>query len=159
MSGIIEGIFTDEGKVQIRNSIAGSLIGAPHTRIVKFKIGEGGFVTTAGGRLPNDPLSREGENDIEANITNGLYFFEKAFTPTDISINPDGSIRFDVVVEYAEANDNGTGDDPTFFEIGLFDQDDNMIVYATFPEETKNLSKRLIHHTDLYFEALALTNP
>ena len=158
MSGIIEGIFTDEGKRQIRNSLAGSLIGAPHTKIVKFKIGEGGFVTTAGGKLPNDPLSREGENDIEADGTS-LFFFEKEFVPTDIDINVDGSIRFDVVIEYADANDNGTGDDPSFFEIGLFDQNDNMIVYGTFPEETKNLSKRLIHHMDLYFDSLALTNP
>lgn len=158
MAGIIEGIFTDSGKVEIRNSIAGSLIGSPHTRIVKYKIGEGGFINTAGGRLPNDPLSREGENDIEADGVS-LYFFEKSFAPADISINVDGSIRFDVSVEYAEANDNGSGDDPTFFEVGLFDQDDNMIVYATFPEETKNISKRLIHHMDLYFEALALTNP
>lgn len=158
MSGILQGVFTDEGKRQIRNSLAGSLIGAPHTRLVKYKIGEGGFVTTAGGRVPNDPFAREGENDIEADGAS-LYFFEKNFGAGDISINPDGSIRFDVIVEYEEANDNGTGDDPSFFEIGLFDQDDNLIVYATFPEETKNNSKRLIHHMDLYFDTLAVTNP
>ena len=114
MSGVITGIFTDIGREQIRNSLAGSLLGAPHTRIVKYRIGEGGFVTTAGGRLPNDPLSREGENTIEAQDDASLFFFEKDILPADVSVNPDGSLRIDVIVEYDDANDNGTGDDPSF---------------------------------------------
>ena len=48
-------------------------------------------------------------------------------------------------VTTGEANDDGNGNPPELFELGLFDAAGNMLVYSTFPLEVKTLSKALEH--------------
>jgi len=149
----IEVIFTSEGRKRVGESLGSALAGQPCLRIKSFKIGEGGFVNTPAGRIPNDPFSREGETDIEADGTPGSSFFQKDFTSDDFETNPDGSVRFTAILDYGEGNDNGFGDNPRYFEVGLFDQSDVMIAYGTFTEENKNPSKKLTKFIDLYFNS------
>jgi len=41
------------------------------------------------------------------------------------------------LINFDESNDRGDGEAPEFWEMGIFDEDGDMVVYATFPKETK----------------------
>jgi hypothetical protein len=43
------------------------------------------------------------------------------------------------------------GDAPRFFELGIFDAQDNMVAYGTFPGETKLDTKTLNHLVSINF--------
>ena len=50
-----------------------------------------------------------------------------------------------------EANDNGSGESPRFFEIGIFDDEDNLLIWTTFSEQTKSASKILSNFVQVVF--------
>jgi hypothetical protein len=127
----------------------GPLVRPPYneTYFKYYKIGEGGYQLGPGGskqpKTPDPSLI-----DIEADSVSGLFAYDKDLTATDLSIEVDGSITYAKLrcfLDYSEANDDGFGDPPEFFEIGIFDPNDVMLIYATFPGETKNASKTLNH--------------
>ena len=105
-----------------------------------FKIGEGG--NTAG--VPDTP--DQTKTDIEATALVGAasdiadeVYFKKLFVAADGNVTDpdDGTLLVTCTVASGEANDDGLGNNPIFYEIGIFDPDDTMLCYGTFDGEEK----------------------
>ena len=146
---VIQGVFTDTGRAAIAQSMLGPLVRPPYneTYFTYFKIGTGGYLLGPGGskqpKTPDPSLT-----DIESDSVSGLFEYEKTLTASDLSLEVDGTITYAKLrcfLDYTEANDDGSGNSPEFFEIGIFDPNNVMLIYATFPGETKNASKTLNH--------------
>lgn len=151
----IQGVFTDVGRIAVAQHILGPLVRPPYaqTYFKYFKIGEGGFILGGGGtktpKTPDPTLT-----DVESESDPSLYTFQKDFVASNLTYELDSGIPYAVVqvfLDYSEANDDGFGNNPEFFEIGLFDDNDVMLAYATIPGETKNASKTLNHTIRISF--------
>ena len=64
----------------------------------------------------------------------------------DSNITGADTIEVECFVDTSEANDDGYGNSPEFFELGVFDSDDTMICYLTFQKQTKD-DRRALRHT------------
>lgn len=97
--------------------------------------------------LESDPGNPEGR----PGGAQGIDFYAcKLIQPAFVSVS--GS---DLIVqcrlEGPEANDDGTGNPPHFYELGIFDQDDDMIAYVTFEEQVKTSTVALQHNVTITF--------
>lgn len=104
-----------------------------------FKVGLGGWI----GSVPRTPDPSLTDLDIVEDqsrpvldkrypsITDPPYIIE--FSKAPASITSSGSV-LTVTCELtnSEYNNDGTGSAPVIWELGLFDTDDTMLVYATF---------------------------
>lgn len=137
----VRGAPTIGGKQLFRDVMRGVVA---TTGMAFFKIGEGGFVTQIGGlQVPADP-DNTGDgysslDDIEAKgkFVNGLFLFQKALTLADLTIDGQRVLFVRCLVDYAEANDDGLGAAPKFYEVGVYDSNSVLVAYGTFPEEEK----------------------
>lgn len=73
------------------------------------------------------------------------FMFKKALGAPDALFMGAGSgaVRISTLVDFAEANANWLAAAPEFFEVGIFDNNDVMMIYGTFPFELKNDQKTL----------------
>lgn len=145
---VLTGVITNLGRTTLAKSW-GFLAGYPTTYPAYFKIGMGGYITTAAGRSPKDPDPTK--TNIEADGSAGNYYFQKSLQATDFTFLPDSTMQIRCRLEPGEANDDGTGNAPRFFEVGVFDQNNNLLVYATFAEQTKAANKILSNSVQAYF--------
>ena len=137
---VLTGVLTNKGRETLAKSF-GNVGGFPLCRATKFAFGEGGFDFVGGVKEPKVPSPSL--TNIEADgIT--LYRFEKNLTTADVTFLAPSTIEFRCKLDPTEANDDGTGNSPEFFEVGLFDDNNNLIVYATFDAQTKVATKALI---------------
>lgn len=143
----LTGVLTNKGRELIAKSL-GNVGGFSFTRAVRFEYGEGGFQIVGGARVPKVP--DPSLTDLEADGVT-LYRYNKAFIPADVSFVAPSTIEFRCKLDPSEANDDGSGGSPKFFEIGLFDDADNLLAYATFEEQTKVATKSLISYVQIYF--------
>ncbi len=150
----------------------GGLLGVPSTSTVvgvswnplpqTFKVGEGGWIDPGSGRVRRDPpednLRRLDNNiqDIDAVVdpTRAVMSqryaaterasFEKALAPGDFFFEAPSVLRVRCLLDTSEFNDDGFGNNPEIWEIGLFSDHPTvpgqklMVAYGTFPKETKN---------------------
>lgn len=66
------------------------------------------------------------------------FVFKKIFTGLDFVFEGDGSMRATVFLDFLEGNSGGFGGgNPEYFEVGVYDADDQLIGYGTYPGETK----------------------
>lgn len=147
MADTLTGVMTNRGREVLAKSL-GNVGGFSLVRAVKFAYGEGGFEIIGGGRVPKEP--NPALTDIEADGIS-LFRFDKNLVPADITFIAPSTIEFRCKLEPSEANDNGTGGSPRFFELGLFDDDDNLLVYSTFDEQTKVATKSLTTYLQVFF--------
>lgn len=148
MAEFLQGVLTNKG----RDTLAGSFAhvgGEPLSYAVYFKIGEGGYQETPAGNVPKPP--DPAKLDIEATGTPGNMWFRKDFLPGDIQKVGEGRRQFRCRLTADEANDDGTGAAPKFYELGIFDNNDVLICYATFDEQTKNSTKVLDNSVQVVF--------
>jgi hypothetical protein len=118
-----------------------------------FKIGEGGWQDVAGIKLPLDPATAlalvAGGNDITAGTapytSPSEYFFQKNLFNADLLFTAPSRLEIRCTVATGEANDDGHGNPPEFFELGIFDYQNRLLVYSTFPIEYKTNSRTLLH--------------
>lgn len=117
-----------------------------------FKIGEGGWQLLAGVKLPLDPATAlviSGGTDITAGIAPFIapddYKFQKALTNADLFYTSPSRVEIYCNILAGEANDDGHGNPPEFFELGVFDTQNRLLVYSTFPIEVKTNSRILQH--------------
>lgn len=125
-----------------------------HPKLSYFKIGMGGWEDVGGGvlepRTPDPTLT-----DLDCIINPGRYpgGAEMRYVwRSDTDFVPPNPSRFEAsdlwyeaprtavsrcFIYFDEANDRGDGENPEFWEVGVFDEDGDMVVYATFPKETK----------------------
>ncbi len=112
-----------------------------------FKIGEGGWIESATGKEPIDPDATLTDLTAGTGIYTSPsdYVFQKSLSGSDYSYVSGRTFEIRCVVATGEANADSLNNPPEFFELGIFDADDNLLVYSTFPVEIKTASKRLLH--------------
>lgn len=152
MASVLQGILTDLGRQRLAKSL-GAEGGFDLVKIVKFAYGEGGFIVTGSGRVPKVP----DPSIIAMEATNvpgpDTFRYEKVLTPADITFIAPYTIQFRCKINPSEANlDLDTPPaPPKFFELGLFDAQNNLIAYTTFDEQTKTATKSLITFVQVVF--------
>ena len=118
---------------------------SPFKLITKFKVGEGGWVNTppVERRQPNPALT-----DLDIITNPGLYTvhatptFTKVLVIGDFVFETPSTLKVTCTLAPADYNSNGTGS-PEIWEIGLFDDDLDMLAYATFPKQIKTVAASL----------------
>ena len=148
MANTVEAIVSDRFREKLaRIYVDDTSLGA-FSLPTSFKFGEGGWIDPGGGKEPLPP--DETLTDVTAGT--GIYvapsdfIFEKSFVPgTDFTFVSSARAQLRCFVATSEANDDGNGNPPEFFELGIFDATGNMLVYSTYPLEVKTVSKALEH--------------
>lgn len=148
MAFVVTGVVTNKGRETFAKSM-GSIGGFTLTRAYKFRIGMGGYITTLAGRVPKVP--DPSKTIIEATGAPGDAYFEKLFGSTDFQFIVPSTIQIRCRLDPTEFNDDGLGNAPRLFEIGIFDDYNNLLVYATFDEETKAPTKVLTNFIQVIF--------
>lgn len=143
--------------------------------VLSFKIGEGGWVDNGAGPEPRepDPTLRRLDNDIQdldsivdetraapdqRYTEDGRFVFEKSFDPSDLTeVSPSG-FKCRCLLDLAEANDDGFGNNPQFNEIGIFSDHPDfpgaqllMVAYGTFSQEIKTSGRQLENMVIVYW--------
>ena len=144
----VQGIYTDLYRAKLADLAADDLVGsAVDMLLVDFTVGEGGFdeiPPASGNRFPKIPTGAE--TDVEADgVTE--FKFTKAIGASNISDDGSGTLTVTCVLDSAEAGLDGEGlldgADPRLFELGLKDNDGDMMVYVTFDETIKTAGKQV----------------
>lgn len=143
----IEAIVTDIGRQRLLEGW-GQVLAL--TSITQFKVGEGGWETTPSGSTPRDPtdeglLANRGPTlvDLDCIANPGDYpadsvgNFTKALAPGDIVLSANTTLTATCVLLAGEFNNDGFGNAPEIYEIGLFNSAGEMVAYGTFPVVTK----------------------
>jgi hypothetical protein len=182
---IIPAVITDDARKyysQFIGAIFGApatttIPGNPPTdwdpRIKFFKVGEGGWVDPGSGaerRTPDASLRRLSSpliQDLDAAVdptrvlasqrylANERGTFKKNLTFTDIQFIAPSTIEIECLLDFSEFNNDGFGNSPEIWEIGIFadhpvesglaaDQG-LMVAYGTFPIEIKNNTKQILN--------------
>lgn len=145
----IEATLTAEALTLFGSFLNGD-VGANIFKVDSFKVGEGGWITTAGGVVPRTPDATLTDLDCIENPSrygaNSDGVFVKALTSgVDTSLVVTTSlVTFSATctLEMAEFNDDGNGDFPEIWEIALFGShpitlSTFMIAYGTFAMQQK----------------------
>jgi len=170
MANVIQAVVTNGGRAALAKSF-GAVTGTGylHSWGQYFHIGTGAFADTgvSGGLEPVTPDPALTEVQAE---TSGIFYYRKTFETADVLFIGPATIQFRAFLDLTEANgvianepDTGAGADgpknssslggeaPIFFELGIFDPQDVMVAYGTFPGETKLDSKTLNHLVSVNF--------
>ena len=125
-------------------------LGSPFAAIDSFKVGEGGYELTASGKVPRDPtdpgaLGARGPflTDLDA-IQNPSDYpvetgtFQKALvSPSDFNFDAvTRTLEVTCLLDFGEFNDDGFGNAPEIYEIGLF-AGTLMVAYGTMTQQVK----------------------
>ncbi len=115
--------------------------------LLNFAVGEGGFTEVppaSGNRFPKTP--DPAKTDLEADGF-ATFRFEKALGGGNVTDDGAGVLTIVAKLLSAEPLLDGEGLldglDPRLFEIGVFDQEGEMMVYGTFDEEIKIAGKAI----------------
>ena len=147
-----QGIYTDAYRAKLAQVASGSVndAGKALLDLSTFAVGEGGWTLMGSNKVPVTPTGAE--TDLEANVDPGdscatgneRLRFEKAIGGANISDNGAGVLTIVCILDATEtgldSNSKLSGNcagDPELFEIGLFDENGDMMVYATFDERVK----------------------
>lgn len=139
-----------------------------------FRIGEGGWIDPGGGKIRRAPdrtlvnldlildPGRAGPSQRYAD--GGTYgYFQKSFSPLDFTFESPSTLKIHCLVDFTEYNsknalgatliyDNGGGvASPDIWEIGAYDSLGTMLLYATFPKETKTPGNQILKDLRLVF--------
>jgi hypothetical protein len=168
MANTIQAIVTSTGREYLAKSFGGVSGGFSWSYGQYFKLGVLGYIDNGTFLEPVTP--DPSLTDIQSSSTSGVFWYRKTFDPSDILFVAPSTIQFRCYLDLAEANgdpieepNTGSGIDgpknsgylggepPKFFEVGLFDLQDKMIGYGTFPMETKLDNKTLNHLVNVNF--------
>jgi len=167
MANTDQAIITDDGHNALAQSFGGPSGGFSWSYGQYFKLGVGGFIIVSGCMQPANPDPTL--HDIQAS-TSGMFWYRKTFTPSDFLFIAPGGIQVRCFMDTNEGNgisglEPDTPDDqdgpknsitlggnaPTYLEVGIFDLQDVMVAYGTFPGEGKLSTKTLNHLVLLTF--------
>ena len=158
MTTVLQGVMTNKGRELLSKSF-GSIGGFSLIKAVSFGYGEGGFITSGGGRVPKTPDPAILDLEARTLPAPDNYIFGHDFTASDITFISPSTIEFRCRLVPSEANDDGNTNLPKFFELGIFDAGvngnneptGNLLVYTTFDEQTKSPTKSLISYVQVVF--------
>lgn len=115
--------------------------------IDQFKVGEGGWESTPGGIVTRTPDSSLTDLDVIVNPSrypsDSLGNFSKSLTPTEMTFTSPATLEVYCLLDFGDFNDDGNGNDPEIWEIGLFSDAPSggrmMVAYGTFAMQQKNI--------------------
>jgi hypothetical protein len=167
MANVVQAILTNAGHQALAQSFGGPSGGFSWSYGQFFKIGTGGWSIQNGEKEPVTPSAVL--TDIQA-VTSGIFWYRKSFSAGNILFISPSTIQFQAFLDLAYANGNSSlepdtataidgpknssslsGSAPEFFEIGIFDAQNNMVAYGTFPQEVKLNTKTLNHLISINF--------
>jgi hypothetical protein len=157
MATVLQGVMTNKGREILAKSL-GYRGGFPLVFGNSFGYGEGGYTVSGTGKIPKTPDPTM--LDLEAAALPPLdnFIFGHDIGITDVTFIAPSTIEFRCKLVPSEANDDGYGNLPKFFELGIFDgpivankPTGNMIAYTTFDEQTKSSTKSLISYIQVVF--------
>ena len=167
MANVIQAIITNVGREALAKSFGGVSGGFDWSYGVYFKIGTAAYIDNGSDLEPVSP--DPALTDIQS-TTSGVFWYRKTFDGSDILFISPATIQFRCFLDLLEANgddslepDTGatadgpknspslSGGTPKLFELGVFDNLDRMVGYATFPGETKLDTKTLNHLVNFNF--------
>lgn len=153
MANAVGAIVCDAFRVALAEFYSNA--GVTPTLPATFKIGCGGWVSTADGNQPVTPVSTLTTLTAGTGIYTGdsAYVFTKNLVPsTDLSyVSANRRCSIKCFVDTGEGNTTGLGNPPQFFELGVFDAAGVMLAYSTFPMEVKTSDKTLEHYIYIDF--------
>lgn len=181
---IVEAVITEDAR-KYWPQFFGGLANDPATstlvgstwdpRINLFKVGEGGWVNPGGGAVPRTPdpalrrLAAPLIQDLDAIVDAGRPLidqryaadsratFSKALTPANVLFEGTSAIRVDCLLDFADFNDDGFGNNPEIYEIGLYSDHPTeageylMVAYGTFPVQIKDNATQLLNTIRITF--------
>lgn len=124
----VAAVLTQTGANALAQITAGQIT---TTGMLRFRVGEGGFIESGGVKFPDPPVNTQTMLDADnpalipaLTVTLGHvpFVFQKNFVATDFANPPESGVIFvaNSLLDFADANNNGVGGAPRFFEIGLF---------------------------------------
>lgn len=95
-------------------------------------------------------LPPDNKTVIEADADDDLYSFQKSFVAGDIVFQGTGTAKAQLRIRVltTEANDNGSGLNPLFYEGGIYSNNDVLLAYFTFPRFLKDSSKEFDRYVE-----------
>lgn len=148
-------------------------------RIKFFKVGEGGWQDPGSGkraRTPDNSLRRLSApliQDLDCIVdptrasidqrypSDSRAYFKKNLISTDFTFEAPNVLKVRCTLDYSEFNDDGFGNYPEIWEIGVFADHPTigglaadqglMIAYGTFPLESKTPAKQIENYMRLVF--------
>lgn len=148
MAQEVSAVVTDVWRTKLAKIYAGiDSFSAP----LSFSIGEGGWQDPGGGKEPIPPDATITEITAPSYPSGSQYHFFKDLAGGDVTFTSPTRLEIRCFVGAADANDDGSGAAPEFFEIGIYDATGGhagvgtLLVYSTFPIEIKTASKALEH--------------
>lgn len=129
--------------------------------IDEFRVGEGGWISSGGGQVPRTPDASL--MDLDALVNPGRYpsdslgtFTKALVSPADFGFVAPGILEVTCFLDFGEFNDDGNGNDPSIYEIGLFSDNPAgagkiMVAYGTFAEQQKNAGVQLTNTVRVLF--------
>ena len=145
MAQVVSAVVSNAWRTKLAQIYAGS---ASFSLPLSFKIGEGGWTNPGGGQEPIPPSVTLTDVTASGYPTGSQYIFTKNLVGADLTFTTPTRLQIRCFVDSSEANDDGLGNPPEFFELGVFDGSGGtgtMLVYSTFPIEIKTDSKSLEH--------------
>jgi hypothetical protein len=152
MPSTINAKITLAGAEKIAKALGGL---ATFDSLAYFVVSEGGWEDLGTGRRPRAPdaelLDVDAAQRPSRYPTDSRFYFQKNLTEGDFVFEAPGTLRVTCTLAADEANDDGNGDNPVFWELGVFAWDGNeehaptMLVHATFPAETKRAGEPLVN--------------
>lgn len=113
-----------------------------------FKIGSGGFAVISGSgvTVPKDPADPGKTYSTKTDLE--VPLFTKALIPADLTFVAPSTLSVNCFVALL---DPAPGPPVTYFEIGVFDGNNVLLAYGTFPGEQKLLAGTISHVVSLNF--------
>jgi len=150
MAQVVSAVVTDVWRAKLAGIYAGTeTFAAP----LSFAIGEGGWQDLGSGKEPIPPSATLLNVTAPGFPVGSQYVFSKVLSGLDLTFTSPTRLEIRCLVSAGEANDDGSGAPPEFFELGIFDGSYAyplvspviMLAYSTFPIEIKTASKALEH--------------
>lgn len=148
-------------------------------RVKFFKVGEGGWENPGSGtraRTPDSTLRRLSSpliQDLDCIVdttraaidqrypSDSRAYFKKDLVDLDFTFEAPNILKIRCTLDYSEFNDDGFGNYPEIWEIGIFtdhpeesglaSDEGLMIAYGTFPLESKTPAKQIENYVRIVF--------
>jgi len=159
MATVLQGVMTNKGRELLAKSF-GNIGGFPLVAAISFAYGEGGYIVSGTGKVPKTPDPTLLALEASSLPPPDDFTFGHNFIAADISFISPSTIELRCRLTPSEANDDGHGNLPKFFELGIFDKPvignkpdptANLLCYTTFDEQTKSATKSLISYIQVTF--------
>ena len=145
-------VVTDLGRALFPQMLGGLVA---FSAVDHFKIAEGGWIDPGGGKVPRLATDARAFTDVDAVLdvsravmdqrypADSRAVFQKSFVGGDLTYVPPTTLRCRCFLDFGEFNNDGFGNSPELWELGVFDAAGNLLGYGPMPIEIKDVTKQL----------------